>query len=163
MKIEVNITKKYFLVLLTFILAVAGGFVVYAATAPTPVGHTGSQINVDCPDGQNDILLESCLDSIKYTGGGAVSSGQYVGDGSIGREFLVGFKPNYIIISWHGSTNFENVGCELVGSSSYTCGHLDEGSIAVISPYIIPLSTGFRLDTTLPNHNGQDYVYVAFG
>lgn len=69
MKIEINLEKRYFLMIVGFVLIIGAGIFVYAATAPNP-GHTGSQINVDCPGGQNNQPLEACLATLGGSGGG---------------------------------------------------------------------------------------------
>jgi len=73
MKIEVNINKKYFLILLGVILVISAGIFVYAQSvqAPNP-GHSSEQINVDI-NGVTKTLQEA-IDAGDFASGGAGSS-----------------------------------------------------------------------------------------
>lgn len=77
MKIEVNIQKKHFLILMAGMIMVLGGLLVYAQTAATNPGHSATQITVDCPIG-GTMQLDDCMDNLGGTeirsSGGATSA-----------------------------------------------------------------------------------------
>ncbi len=51
------------LIILTTMICVFLTAIIYAANAPNP-GHIGTEIKLDCPDGTNNIDLQTCLQNI---------------------------------------------------------------------------------------------------
>jgi len=176
----VNINKRYFLILLGAVLLIGGGFIVYAATAPNP-GHTGSQINVDCPDGSNNVDLETCLGNIYSNQGGEpeegtfTAVGEYTGSGSA-RYFDIGFTPKFVSIYGRGtsiyiSCTYKQVGQQVV--QELVCKQYNSG-VEVIPDAVytqigpsVPKGFGFQGTTWINdlriNNAGNDYVYFAAG
>ena len=105
MKIEVNISKKYFFIILASILIAAGVFVVYAygSGPPSVIGHTGTEVDVTIA-GQ-PYTLQQAIDQGKFSGGpdydsGWISSWIWEGSGSRTTQIVhpLGQTPSRFLV-----------------------------------------------------------------
>ena len=91
MKIEVNIDKKYFFILLSTILLIGAGIFVYAygdfsSGDPQIMGHSSDELNVKIAGLPNPITLQEAIELGLL---GSIVSKRYICDGSKATEKFV--------------------------------------------------------------------------
>jgi len=180
MRLELNIHKKYFLILLGAILVISAGIFVYAqASTPNP-GHDISQIGGFPVCGANEALTHtdsgwSCVGVSSDGGSGGSSNfaeGSYSGSANSNniRTVNLGFSPKAVVVYRGGSSEGEidtyvatskmNIDFGVEGKANLEIG---SSSGTTQDQDIALTSTGFTATGDAIFGADIDYYYLAFG